>query len=370
MAQALLNTCSAGVKILGFPRNGSFSMKQIQQLEEKLKNERIKVKKQKKIRKKDLELCDSHEECFNMWKEEVKKWNKKSEKLSSPLYPFSSLLRVDSDLDAYPHPRRAQPPDVPPPADQLLPVQQQLQNLAVGPLPQNQLPPPPIEQPPPLYSIQGLDTLDRDPLQAPAPFPQVNPFYLSSPLGQSVSSSAPGTPQQSGWVSPIRLATAFPHVSGYYLRKGNRPDSGKQEEAHVHHLPMVQVAGPDGVQLVHRPWTHDDMVKALAHLPEVKASGLKFSNELFTFCKEFSPTTAELKRLLMKKLGPADYAKIKHALGEDDHRQVHLQWDHGDNHDYRAIIEAVRAEIGGVFNKMMLRDASGVAVLDTWPEAV
>lgn len=37
--------------------------------------------------------------------------------------------------------------------------------------------------------------------------------------------------------------------------------------------PMINVMGPDGPALVHRPWTDADMESALRHLPDHKASG-------------------------------------------------------------------------------------------------
>ncbi|KAI3360523.1 hypothetical protein L3Q82_002412 [Scortum barcoo] len=37
------------------------------------------------------------------------------------------------------------------------------------------------------------------------------------------------------------------------------------------------------------------MMDALAHLPDPTVSGTRFSDELLIFCKEFSPTTHELK---------------------------------------------------------------------------
>ncbi|KAI3355828.1 hypothetical protein L3Q82_004396 [Scortum barcoo] len=78
-------------------------------------------------------------------------------------------------------------------------------------------------------------------------------------------------------------------------------------------FPMVQEAGQRGPMMVHRPWTQKDMMDALAHLPDPKVSSTQFSEELLIFCKEYSPTMHELRRLLMKKLGPAAYAKIHSA---------------------------------------------------------
>ncbi|KAI3366926.1 hypothetical protein L3Q82_009571 [Scortum barcoo] len=67
--------------------------------------------------------------------------------------------------------------------------------------------------------------------------------------------------------------------------------------------------------MVHRPWTQKDMLDALAHLPDPTVSGTRFSDELLLiFCKEFSPTTHELRRLLKKKLGLACQGEARQWL--------------------------------------------------------
>ncbi|KAI3360087.1 hypothetical protein L3Q82_014409 [Scortum barcoo] len=76
---------------------------------------------------------------------------------------------------------------------------------------------------------------------------------------------------------------------------------------------MMQVAGQGRSIMVHRPWTQKDMMDATAHLPDPTVSGTRLSDELLIFCKEFSPTTHELRRLLMKKLGPVAYVKVHSA---------------------------------------------------------
>ncbi|KAI3357199.1 hypothetical protein L3Q82_015657 [Scortum barcoo] len=102
-------------------------------------------------------------------------------------------------------------------------------------------------------------------------------------------------------------------------------------------LPMVQVAGQGGPMMVHRPWTQKDMLDSLAHLPDPTVSGTRFSDELLIFCKEFSPTTHELRRLLMKKLGPAAYSKVRSAC-QGEARQVHPVWENEENAAYLNVL--------------------------------
>ncbi|KAI3374167.1 hypothetical protein L3Q82_006014 [Scortum barcoo] len=85
--------------------------------------------------------------------------------------------------------------------------------------------------------------------------------------------------------------------------------------------------------MVYRPWTQKDMLDSLAHLPDPTVSGTRFSDELLIFCKEFSPTTHELRRLLKKKLGLAAYDKIRSACQRET-RQVHPVWENEENAAY------------------------------------
>ncbi|KAI3353578.1 hypothetical protein L3Q82_020100 [Scortum barcoo] len=85
--------------------------------------------------------------------------------------------------------------------------------------------------------------------------------------------------------------------------------------------------------MVYRPWTQKDMLDSLAHLPDPTVSGTRFSDELLIFCKEFSPTTHELRRLLKKKLGLAAYDKIRSAC-QREARQVHPVWENEENVAY------------------------------------
>lgn len=50
-------------------------------------------------------------------------------------------------------------------------------------------------------------------------------------------------------------------------------------------MPMVEVSGPEGPILVHRPWSENDIREAMSHLSQPADSGAKFAKELLTFCK-------------------------------------------------------------------------------------
>ncbi len=97
--------------------------------------------------------------------------------------------------------------------------------------------------------------------------------------------------------------------------------------------PMIEVSGPDGPMMVFRPWTVNDIKEAMAHLPSPEEAGDKFSTELVTFCKEFSPTVHELRRLLAVKLAASSWHKVSGRLQREDCRRKHSEWEHRHNLD-------------------------------------
>ncbi len=101
---------------------------------------------------------------------------------------------------------------------------------------------------------------------------------------------------------------------------------------------MVEVAGPDGSVMVYRPWTVTDMKEAMAHLPSPDDAGDRFSDELTTFCEEFSPTTQELRRLLAVKLGATNWHKVSSQMPTTERRREHGTWLHEANEPYRSAV--------------------------------
>ncbi len=109
--------------------------------------------------------------------------------------------------------------------------------------------------------------------------------------------------------------------------------------------PMIEVSGPDGPMMVFRPWTVNDMKEAMAHLPSPEEAGNRFSTELVTFCKEFSPTVHELRRLLAVKLGASSWHKVSGRLQREDCRREHSDWEHRHNLEYRTAVEELAGGI-------------------------
>lgn len=62
--------------------------------------------------------------------------------------------------------------------------------------------------------------------------------------------------------------------------------------------------------MVFLPWSDTDIKEAMSHLAHLRDSDKRFADELKTFCQELSPALPELRRLLVLKLGGAEWAKL------------------------------------------------------------
>lgn len=105
--------------------------------------------------------------------------------------------------------------------------------------------------------------------------------------------------------------------------------------------PMVQVDGPDGDPVfMFRPWTADDIVIASKHLPKPTKGGDVLARELHTFINAYSPTSAELSRVMLHLLTTAEFSLVRSVL-EGHHQPRTLGWrdteeeEPEENADYR-----------------------------------
>lgn len=107
--------------------------------------------------------------------------------------------------------------------------------------------------------------------------------------------------------------------------------------------------GPQGEPChVFRPWTEADLAGNLAFLPPFEANGEKFAEAIEAFCKEFSPTFAELRCLLPQKMGAVAYVKIREKLVGDD-RMVKPSWTDPENRHYKLAVEYLANHIRAQF---------------------
>ena len=107
-------------------------------------------------------------------------------------------------------------------------------------------------------------------------------------------------------------------------------------------MAMVEAPGVNGdTVLVQRPWTLSEIKEAMVHLPlPGEVGGNRMPAELVTFCRDFRPTTHELRRLLVTKLGP-QFSRINVGWLDNDLKLSNPNWDHNDNNAYHLAITGV-----------------------------
>ncbi len=101
---------------------------------------------------------------------------------------------------------------------------------------------------------------------------------------------------------------------------------------------MVEVGGTWRIGDDLQTMDCDRHEEAMAHLPSPDDAGDRFSDELTTFCEEFSPTTQELRRLLAVKLGATNWHKVSSQMPTTERRRVHGTWLHEANEQYRSAV--------------------------------
>ena len=314
----------------GFPEGGSFSQSEIRRLGEKLEKEEDELKKKKKVKTSAWREADEQRKCLEMWEREAEARARKqlqgqmvkisvnedknvSEKRKSKMYPSLSGHKGPL-LDSCP----LLPPQPAPPTHQAATTRQTTPSPTAPPA--SSLPdvPPPAQ----LSSALNLDELE-------------------GAVGSQEKQTADSTTGWS-WMNPFGKK---PEIQ-FSLIRTRSYTAGEQHP--IFQAPMVQVAAALGPVVVFRPWTDGDMKEAIKHLPDHKASGERFGDEFGVFCAEFHPTMPEIRHLLMIKLGPTDYAKVKHAC-EGNERLNTAECGHQDNASYRQKLTDIQNELKAAF---------------------
>ncbi|XP_072538883.1 uncharacterized protein [Salminus brasiliensis] len=118
--------------------------------------------------------------------------------------------------------------------------------------------------------------------------------------------------------------------------------------------PMVEVAGTEGVLMVHRHWTESDIIEAASSLPHpANVGGERFGRVLLDFARSCRPTATELKRLLVRKLG-SHFCKIDRGWPEADLRLRSTEWQPAEgqpdpNRAYRTMITDLQERLRTAF---------------------
>ncbi|TKS66088.1 hypothetical protein D9C73_000144 [Collichthys lucidus] len=88
-----------------------------------------------------------------------------------------------------------------------------------------------------------------------------------------------------------------------------------------YNMPMVEYPGPTGPIRVQRGWTAPDMMEAGKQHPSLESGGYRFGEELVSFCKNWTPTSHKLRRLLKNRFTSDQFQRIATDLDGDYHQE-------------------------------------------------
>ncbi|XP_055370658.1 uncharacterized protein LOC129605132 isoform X2 [Betta splendens] len=373
-------------KHYGFQEGGSLSVKDIRALKEKLEEKEKQLRKSKTIKVKTLEEIELNNRCLEIWVKEFERRERlkcqkelggrkdesgdvagrkdnnsveactpppyththtqHDEKQSAPtvsaLYPFAELsaVKVNPDLDSFYVSRKAgqggqqdQQPDqqqLPAPHQQPAPLQQP------GP---HQQPGQPLLSGAATSAAEQSEHVEDSVNATPTPGMDVEAFWANSPVGFiPTSSTATGSAH-----APTATTSAASATTSVRTLRSNTP------VAPVISLPMVEVAGPEGSMLVHRPWTSADIADFAQNLPDITVSGKTFGANLLAFCQEYRPTGAEIRRILAKRLAPCEYQKLARQLPDVTLALKHKDWTNNLNDGFVTAVRTLVAHLETAF---------------------
>lgn len=119
--------------------------------------------------------------------------------------------------------------------------------------------------------------------------------------------------------------------------------------ATVSQLPMVEVMGPTGPALVHRYWTEKDLREVAQSLPDPrKLGGEQAATQLLAFVQSFRPTQTELRRMYLLLLG-SQYNRIDQQWEAADLAMKNVDLEHDDNTAYKAMITKLQDRLKTAF---------------------
>ena len=155
--------------------------------------------------------------------------------------------------------------------------------------------------------------------------------------GSTPTGSPPGYqqlyPSVPGKEEPKKDGGQFP----YHTRSGKKYQYSRAFVWNVETAPdlllaMVEAPGVNrDTVLFQRPWTLSEIKEAMVHLPlPGEVGGNRMDTELLTFCRDFKPTTHELRCLLMTKIGP-EFSRINLGWPDNDLRLSNPDWNHNNN---------------------------------------
>lgn len=375
-------------KVNGFPEKGSLSVNQLKKIEEQLREEEAKLLEKGKVRTVDLRRVSDEKECLKMWMREAERRENKAalkelprevrgreadaESASAPLpppyntenktsFPCSRTvcaspvqavlqgLKADADLDSFPSPSRSAPHASPPEDATASPATEERQPR------QDEAERMTLRSDTALSHTRSASRAENAPRAEATKTQQRRamrgknrskdsrhgyyalPFATDQPEYSLTDDERDDTDDADGSEEVEKFQT------------GQRTRRQRQAKGESLQLPMVEVAGPEGPILVHRPWTQSDIADATSHLPDPLMLGVKFGEQLLIFCQEYRPTGQEIRRAVAGKLKPCDLRRISPHLPEPTLRIRHLTYEHGENLEYCTAVTHLMDKLKEVF---------------------
>ncbi|KAK1788766.1 hypothetical protein P4O66_002577 [Electrophorus voltai] len=151
-----------------------------------------------------------------------------------------------------------------------------------------------------VFTVLADPDLDAAPPRAPQLIQQPQALANPPPYPQPGTSL---TPKPSPYDELRRQLEAITSPVAHRTRSYTTiKPSAEPEVGYAPQFPMVEVSGPEGVIMVHRHWTADDIMKAADGLSKPgDIGGRRFGQELMAFVQSCRPTQAELRWLLMMR---------------------------------------------------------------------
>ena len=357
---------------MGFPEQGSLSVKKLLELDSQLKTAEKKIRQKKKIKTCKLEKCDLHRRVFSLWMQEAQYRLRKSEMEelpntdslmeetmphAPPAYVLSSRYSHNSSL--YP-----QAPQIDLESDS-------------QPMPASQPPVPPIQPvlpTPPLALIPNKHPQDNQPLHQQTSLHSVPTCTLISAVlsllgeaqrreGLTVQKTLPpqpSTPNHDGEAEtrrrdvaitqdntppygrsePVTRAQGTPRV---YHQADNLPNPNEENVPRAAmQCPMVEATDPRGdIMMLQRFWSPEEISQYAATLKKPAiVGGRRWTDQLQAFCRTYRPTMREVLDICAKNMGPSEMQTVLDAArAYQNERPVFAHFE--DNHRYIDAVDTV-----------------------------
>lgn len=156
-----------------------------------------------------------------------------------------------------------------------------------------------------------------------------------------------GGPAKTAGKAKLDSSNAVPSVTTRYMAREADTRTTAADSALT--TAMIEEAGHEGLTLVFRSWTVDDMQAYAKQLPDIAwGVGGVSSTAVSAFCKEVLPSGPEMRKTLALHMGPTNFEKIKDKINGDFHPK-HPVFENATNTPYSEALEKLCEDIKRTF---------------------